>query len=75
MARTKARESLPGLHQKYGATLRRRYTKVYLTLKQKRRCPKCGSRRFRRKALGIWKCPKCQYTVAGGAYDLVAKKV
>ncbi len=74
MARSRAKESLTGLHQKYGATLRRRYTKSYLTLKQKRRCPKCGSRRFRRKALGIWKCPKCQYTVAGGAYDLATKK-
>jgi large subunit ribosomal protein L37Ae len=75
MARSKVKKSLVGLHQKYGATLRARYTKSYLTLKQKRRCPKCGSRRFRRKALGIWKCPKCQYTIAGGAYDLVTKKV
>jgi len=75
VAKSRAKESLTGLRQKYGATLRRRYTKAYLTLKQKRRCPRCGSRGFGRKALGIWKCPKCQYTVAGGAYDLVTKKV
>ncbi len=73
MARPK--ESLRGLHQKYGATLRRRYTKAFLTLKQKRRCPKCGSKRFRRKVIGIWNCPKCGYKVAGGAYDVVTKKV
>ena len=75
MGRSKVKKSLVGLRQKYGATLRARYTKSYLTLKQKRRCPKCGSRRFGRKALGIWKCPKCQYTIAGGAYDLATKKV
>ena len=75
MGRSRVKESLLGLHQKYGATLRRRYTKTYLTLKQKRKCPKCGSRKFRRKALGIWKCPICQYTVAGGAYDLATTKV
>jgi large subunit ribosomal protein L37Ae len=71
----KSRESLGGLHQKYGATLRRKYTKTFFTLKQKRRCPRCGSRKFGRKVLGIWKCPKCDYTVAGGAYDIAAKKV
>lgn len=75
MAKRRIIESLPRLGQKYGATLRRRYTKVYLTLKQKRRCPKCGSRRFRRQAIGIWACPKCNYKVAGGAYDLATKKV
>lgn len=75
MARSKIKKSLRGLHQKYGATLRSRYTASYITLKQKRKCPKCGSSQFRRKALGIWKCFKCQYTVAGGAYDLVTKKV
>lgn len=75
MAKRKAIESLGGMHQKYGATLRRRYTKVYLTLKQKRRCPMCGSRKFRRKVSGIWLCPKCNYKVAGGAYDLATKKV
>lgn len=75
MPRSRSRESLKGLRQKYGATLRRRYTNVYFTLKQKRRCPRCSSRRFRRKVIGIWNCPKCGYTVAGGAYDLVTKKV
>jgi large subunit ribosomal protein L37Ae len=75
MARSKVKKSLVGLHQKYGATLRARYTQAFVTLKQKRKCPKCGSRRFGRKAMGIWQCPKCNYKVAGGAYDIVTKKV
>ncbi len=75
MGRSKARRSLIGLQQKYGATVRRRYTKAYLTLKKKRNCPLCASTKFKRKALGIWRCLKCQYTVAGGAYNFVAKKI
>ncbi len=63
-------ESLKGLGAKYGATLRRRYTKIYFMLKRRRNCPMCGSIRFKREAIGIWKCDKCNYKVAGGAYDL-----
>ncbi|MCS6768195.1 MAG: hypothetical protein RMJ59_05270 [Candidatus Nitrosocaldus sp.] len=63
-------EILRGLGAKYGATLRRRYAKVYFMLKKRRSCPMCGSIRFKREATGIWKCHKCNYKVAGGAYDL-----
>lgn len=75
MGRSRVKKSIKGLRQKYGATLRARYTASYLSLKQKRRCPKCGSRKFGRKAIGIWRCLKCKYTVAGGAYDVATKKV
>ena len=50
---------LKGLGVKYGATVRK-----------KRRCPKCGSIKFDRKALGIWYCSKCNYKVAAGTYDV-----
>ncbi len=66
----KKKESLKGLGAKYGSTLRKRYTRVYVTLKSKRECPSCSSKRFRRKASGIWRCFRCGYTVAGGAYDV-----
>ncbi|MBV9178512.1 MAG: hypothetical protein JO327_01170 [Nitrososphaeraceae archaeon] len=48
---------------------------VYRTLKQKRRCPLCGSLRFDRIASGIWYCPKCKYKVAAGAYDINIEKL
>jgi large subunit ribosomal protein L37Ae len=67
--------SLPGLGVKFGATVRKRYGKVYQTLKRKRRCPSCGSQRFGRVASGIWHCGKCSYKVAAGAYDIDLEKL
>ena len=65
--RRKGTTALKGLGVKFGATVRKRYGKVYRTLKQKRRCPSCTSLKFRRIAIGIWKCNKCEYKVAGGS--------
>jgi large subunit ribosomal protein L37Ae len=61
---------LKGLGVKYGATVRKRYGTIYRLLKKKRRCPKCGSVKFDREALGIWSCSKCNYKVAAGTYDV-----
>ena len=66
----KAKESLRGLGAKYGGTLRKRYARIFRTLKAARECPSCSSMRLRRASSGIWKCKSCGYTVAGGAYDL-----
>jgi large subunit ribosomal protein L37Ae len=65
---------LKGLGVKYGATVRKRYGMIYKLLKKKRRCPKCGSVKFDRKALGIWYCSKCTYKVAAGTYDVNFEK-
>ncbi|MEM0117475.1 MAG: hypothetical protein QXV32_03435 [Conexivisphaerales archaeon] len=65
----KSSQSLAGLGAKYGATLRKRYTRIYRELKSKRRCPSCGSLSFSRKAVGLWSCRKCGYTSTGGAYS------
>ncbi|MDA4126682.1 MAG: 50S ribosomal protein L37 [Thaumarchaeota archaeon] len=70
----KAKESLRGLGQKYGGTLRKRYARVFRTLKQARECPACSSMKLSRTASGIWSCKSCGYTVAGGAYDLAQAK-
>ena len=67
--------TIKGLGVKFGATVRKRYGMVYRTLKQKRRCPLCGSLGFDRIAPGIWHCPKCNYKVAGGAYDIDIEKL
>ncbi|MGC2428834.1 MAG: hypothetical protein WA421_17510 [Nitrososphaeraceae archaeon] len=44
-------------------------------MKLKRRCPLCGSLQFDRIASGIWYCPKCNYKVAAGAYDVNIEKL
>ena len=66
----KKKKSLSGLGARYGIKLRKQYTKVHYTLKEKRACPQCGSRSFGRDAVGIWSCKKCQFKVAGTAYDI-----
>ena len=70
----KARENIRGLGAKYGGTLRKRYARVFRTLKQARECPACSSMKLGRTSSGIWKCKSCGYTVAGGAYDLAQSK-
>jgi large subunit ribosomal protein L37Ae len=62
--------SLIGLSQKYGIKHRKKFTQVHVLLKAKRKCPECGSLKFGREAVGIWKCKKCGYKVAGTAYDV-----
>lgn len=66
----KKKKSLKGLGARYGIKPRKQYTKVHFTLKKKRVCPDCGSKNFRRIAVGIWSCKKCPHKVAGLAYDI-----
>jgi large subunit ribosomal protein L37Ae len=70
MVSKKGSTALRGLGVKFGTTLRKRYGKVYRTLHKKRRCPSCGSVKFSRLAAGIWHCPKCNFKIASGAYDI-----
>jgi large subunit ribosomal protein L37Ae len=67
---SKAKKALKGLGARYGIKLRKQYSKVHYTLKEKRTCPECGSQNFGRDAVGIWSCKKCSYKVAGTAYDI-----
>jgi large subunit ribosomal protein L37Ae len=62
-----------GLGVRYGSTVRKRYIKVITELKKPHRCPQCGFNRVKRESVGIWKCKKCEYTFAGGAYTPVTK--
>jgi large subunit ribosomal protein L37Ae len=62
-----------GLGVRYGSTVRKRYIKVITELKKPHRCPNCGFTRVKRVSVGIWKCSKCEYTYAGGAYTPVTK--
>jgi len=57
-----------GLGPRYGSTVRKRYVRVTAGLKKAHKCPQCGFVRVKRESVGVWKCKKCGYTFAGGAY-------
>jgi len=62
-----------GLGPRYGSTVRKRYVRVTAGLKKAHRCPQCGFLRVKRESVGVWKCKKCGYTFAGGAYTPFTK--
>jgi large subunit ribosomal protein L37Ae len=64
------KKSLKGLGARYGIKLRKQYSQVHFLLKSKRSCPSCGSKKFGRKAVGIWECKKCGFKITGTAYDV-----
>jgi large subunit ribosomal protein L37Ae len=57
-----------GFGARYGSSVRKQYIKVIKGLKKPHKCPQCGFLRVKRESVGIWKCRKCEYTFAGGAY-------
>ena len=61
---------LKGLGARYGIKIRKKYSIVHRVLKSKRKCPECGSLRFGRQDVGIWSCKKCEFKIAGHAYDI-----
>jgi len=62
-----------GLGTRYGATVRKRYVKVITELKKPHKCPSCGFVRVHRVSVGVWRCGKCNFTFAGGAYTPATK--
>ena len=73
MGRTKKVGPSRGLGARYGSTVRKRYVRVTAGLKKAHRCPQCGFLRVKHESVGVWKCRKCGYTFAGGAYTPVTK--
>ena len=73
LGKTKKVGSTRGLGARYGSSVRKRYIKVITDLKKPHKCPQCGFLRVKRESVGIWKCRKCKYTFAGGAYTPVTK--
>lgn len=68
MGRTKKVGPAGGLKARYGATLRKRYIEVVTETKKFHNCPQCKALAVKRQSIGIWKCRKCGFTFAGGAY-------
>jgi len=61
---------LKGLGARYGIKHRKQFSKVHQIIKSKRKCPECGSTQFGRQVVGIWRCKKCGFKIAGSAYDI-----
>ena len=54
---------------RYGMTVRRRTLKILQARGKKVQCPNCGKvSRMIKLSVGVWQCPKCEYTYAGQAY-------
>ena len=66
----KKKMMLKGLGARYGIKPRKQFSKVHQMLKAKRKWPECGSTQFGRQAVGIWSCKKCEFKIAGFAYDV-----
>ena len=62
-----------GFGSRYGSTVRKRYSRVTAGLKKAHKCPQCGFVRVKRQSVGVWKCKKCNFTFAGGAYMPITK--
>ena len=64
------KSTLKGLGARYGIKHRKQYTQVHTSWKSKRWCTDCCSLKFGRQAVGIWRCKKCGFKIAGSAYDV-----
>ena len=67
---SKKEAKLKGLGTKFGAPVRKRFSRIASLQKMRRSCPACGSWRLKRDASGIWTCRKCGLKLAGEAYDV-----
>ena len=56
-----------------GATLRKRRAAVEKLVVTLNTCPSCMAKAVKRVSVGVWKCRRCKYTFAGGAYTPTTK--
>lgn len=68
MGNTKKVKSAGRYGAKFGVGLRKRLVKVESKQKKKVKCPKCGFKKIKRLAIGIYNCKKCNAKFSGGAY-------
>lgn len=53
---------------RYGRRPRKQYEAILAKAKAKYKCPKCKVQAVVRVRLGIWRCKKCGFEFAGGAW-------
>ncbi len=56
---------------KYGSKVRHAVAKIEASSRAHHVCPQCLRTTLDRQSAGIWKCKKCNITIAGGAYSPV----
>jgi len=69
VGRTKVVGSAGRFGARYGSTLRKKVALMEARMRGPHRCPRCltlGG--LKRVSIGIWRCRKCGYTFAGGAW-------
>jgi len=71
--RTKKVGPTRGLGPRYGATVRKRTVAILSAMREGHECPQCGSESVRRESVGVWRCRKCGFAFAGGAYTPATK--
>ncbi|MGI0100809.1 MAG: 50S ribosomal protein L37ae [Candidatus Micrarchaeaceae archaeon] len=55
---------------RYGASIRKKYTKIKHEKTARYHCEMCGKESVKRISTGIWCCRHCGTTYAGGAYSM-----
>lgn len=65
---TKKVKRLGRFGSRYGVGIRKRTLKIEAQQFAKHSCPQCSAPKVKRLAAGIFKCRKCSYEFAGGAY-------
>jgi len=58
---------------RYGMKARKAIDKIESQMRLRHSCPKCESPSVKRVSVGIWRCGKCGYTFAGGAYTPITR--
>jgi large subunit ribosomal protein L37Ae len=53
---------------RYGVKIRRRIKEILAEKSRWHACPRCKHISVKRVSTGIWRCRRCDYTFAGGAY-------
>ncbi len=68
---------MPGSSKKfgvrYGRRLRLKHEAVETEQKTQYKCPYCHKHAVKRRAVGIWECPKCSAVFTGRAYSIAKK--
>ncbi len=55
---------------RYGKLIREKVKSIEFKQRKRQKCPYCNKLGVKRKAKGIWYCPKCGKEFAGHAYYL-----
>ncbi len=67
-AKGKKTRSAGRLGVRYGRKNRKLVADIEEKMRAGHACSKCGAKKLKRTATGIWNCTKCGYTFAGGSY-------